>query len=98
MRCFGFINKDRIKPKPRIVPYFCDLLIILIKGLAIFSVEEGGDSDDFFLFVDNRKCEDVLDFPPTLVHRFFLPDTTTRLCHIQGAIEAERERSGSPER
>lgn len=71
-------DMDRIKQKRRIVPYFCDLLIILVKGLAIFSVKERGNSDNFFLFVDNRKGEDVLDLPSSLIHRFFLSKAMSR--------------------
>lgn len=71
-------DMDKIKQKQRIAPYFCDLFIILVKGLAIFSVKERGNSDNFFLFVDNRKGEDVLDLPSSLVHRFFLSNAISR--------------------
>lgn len=71
-------DMDRINQKQRIVPYFRDLFIVLVKGLAVFSVKEGGNSDNFFLFVDNRKGEDVLDLPPSLIHRFFLSNAISR--------------------
>lgn len=61
--------------RKRIFPYFCDLFIILVEGLAVFSVEESGDSNNFFLFIDNRKGEDILDLPSSLIHRFFLSYT-----------------------
>lgn len=32
-----------------------DLLIVFVKWLAVFPVEESGDADDFFLLVDDGQ-------------------------------------------
>lgn len=50
----------------------CDLLIVIVERFAIFSVEERGDADNFFLFVDNREGQDILDLPSGLIHCLFL--------------------------
>lgn len=50
----------------------CDLFIVIVERFAIFSVEECGNADDFFLFVDNREGQDILDLPPSLIHSLFL--------------------------
>lgn len=53
-------------------PYFCNLFIILVEWFVIFSVEESGNTNNFLLFVDDGEGEDVLDLPPSLIHRFSL--------------------------
>lgn len=52
-----------------------DLLVVFIKRLAVFPVVESGDAHDFFLLVDNRQGQDVLDDEACLVHGLFLKDT-----------------------
>lgn len=49
-----------------------DLLIVLIKRLAVFPVEESGDAHNFFLLVDNGQRQDILDDETRLVHSLFL--------------------------
>ncbi len=51
-----------------------DLLIMFIKGLAVFPVEESGDAHNFFLLVDNGQRQDVLDDKARLIHSLFLKD------------------------
>lgn len=70
--------------------YFCDLFIIFIEGLAIFSVEESGNSNNFLLFIDDRKGQDVLNLPSSLIHPFFLSNIISGLYQFgSGAIQAE---------
>lgn len=49
-----------------------DLLIVLIKWLAVFPVEESGDAHNFFLLVDNGQRQDVIDDKTRVVHSLFL--------------------------
>lgn len=56
-------------------PDLCDLLVVLIERLAVLPVEKGGDAHNFFLLVDNRQRQDVLDDEARLVHGRFLRDT-----------------------
>lgn len=51
-----------------------DLLIVFIKWLAVFPVEESGDADNFFLLVDNGQRQNVLDDKTCVVHSLFLKE------------------------
>lgn len=51
-----------------------DLLIVFIKRLAVFPVEESGDAHDFFLLVDNGQRQDILDDKACVIHSLFLED------------------------
>lgn len=60
-----------------------DLLIMLVKRLAIFPVKEGGHSHNFFLLVDDGQWQDVLEDEACLVHGLFLKGEDTANMDVQ---------------
>lgn len=70
---------EKFEEKNKILNYLCNLFIVLVKGFAVFSVEESGNADNFFLFVDNREGQDILDLPSSLVHCIFLSSEYKRI-------------------
>lgn len=70
---------EKLEEKNKILKYLCNLFIVLVKGFAVISVVESGNADNFFLFVDNREGQDILDLPPSLVHRIFLSSEYKRI-------------------
>lgn len=69
----------------------CDLLVVFIKWLAVFPVEESGDAHNFFLLVDDGQRQDVLDDEARLIHGLFLKgneikhSSHAKLCDIKSA-------------
>lgn len=48
------------------------MFILLVEWLAVFSIEESGNTHNFFFLVDNGKGQDVFDDETQFVHSFFL--------------------------
>lgn len=87
IRVFEKCNVKRLKQWGKkcardVFPYFCDLFIILVEGVAIEPVEESGNTNNFFLFVDDREGEHILNHPSSLIRWSFLSNESKRIVKL----------------